>query len=180
MLFLVHPTENNSGFTLIELLMVVSIIAVLSSFLIPGFSNYIDKQNVLQGQEILKSDLRTAQNKALTGVGSSIGTAFWGVKVIGNNAADYLYFSSTAASGPVCDGIDASTAGVEKTQNLNGNVVVRDSNNACVFFSIRNGDATIVNNAGSDTLKVAHVDEAPCYGVQINSAGMIKGVKLCE
>ena len=172
--------RNNSGFTLVELLMVVSIIAILSGFLIPGFSNYIDSQNLLQGMELVKSDLRTAQNKALTGVGSATGAAFWGVKITGNNASDYLFFNSQGSSSDDCNNVSQASPGAQTSENLPGGVVVRDAAGVCVFFSVRNGDATMVNNGGSDTLQVAYPDDEACYGVQINSAGMIRGVALCE
>lgn len=47
--------------------MVVSIIAIIGGGIIPSFSQYLNDQNLKQAQEQLKSDLRTIQNKALTG-----------------------------------------------------------------------------------------------------------------
>lgn len=172
--------QNAQGFTLVELLMVVSIIAALSGFLIPGFSTYIDNQNVLQAQELLKNDLRTAQNRALTGVGTAVGTSFWGIKVVGDNANDYLLFSSAADSAAACNSVSSGGSGVTRSEPLPGRVVVRGSNGACVFFSTRNGDATIVNNPSGDTLRVAYTNESPCHGVQINAVGMMRGLNLCE
>ncbi|MBT6401316.1 prepilin-type N-terminal cleavage/methylation domain-containing protein [candidate division WWE3 bacterium] len=170
------PTRSN-GFTLVELLLVVSLIAVLSSFLIPGFSNYINNQNIRQGQELLKSDLRTAQNKALTGVGSSSSTVnYWGLKIPSADAQSYIYFQSNTNDGSACDGAVTD----ETSGSLPGDVVVKDANGTCVFFSLRNGDATIINlTGGGDTLSVGYPGENACYGVQINSVGMIRGVNLC-
>ena len=166
-------TAQQKGFTLVELLLVVSLIAVLSSFLIPGFSNYITTQNIRQAQESLKSDLRTAQNKALTGVSSSDPTvSYWGLKVPSQNSPSYVFFKSSTNDAGACDAAVTDEIG----DKLPGDVVVIDANGACVFFSLRNGDATIVNLGGSDIIPIGYAEEAPCHGVQINSAGMIRGV----
>lgn len=168
-------SAQNKGFTLIELLLVVSLIAVLSTFLLPGFSNYIDLQNIRQGQESLKSDLRTVQNKALTGVGSSNSLVqYWGLKVPSDNANNYFYFQSTTADGPACDLAEKQ----ETSVNLPSDVVIMGAGGACVFFSLRNGDATIMRYA-EDTIYVGYAGDEACYGVQINSAGMIRGVDEC-
>lgn len=172
---MLRPAQDQ-GFTLIELLLVVSLIAVLSSFLIPGFSNYIDTQNIRQSQELLKSDLRTVQNKALTGVSASVaGVSYWGLKITSQDAANYSYFKSPTADAAACD----SATLEETSDSLPGDVVVREASGACIFFSLRNGDATVVNLGGSDTISIGYVGEDLCYGVQVNSAGMIRGVDLC-
>lgn len=172
-----HVSARNKGFTLVELLLVVSLIAVLSSFLIPGFSNYIDNQNIRQAQELLKSDLRNVQNKALTGVGASVSTVdYWGLKIPSSDAKNYIYFQSQTNDGSACDSAVAN----ETSGNLPGDVVIKGANGVCVFFSLRNGDATIVNLVGGgDTISIGYPDEPACYGVQINAAGMIRGVDLC-
>ncbi|OGC47613.1 hypothetical protein A2886_02390 [candidate division WWE3 bacterium RIFCSPHIGHO2_01_FULL_42_13] len=166
---------NNRGFTLVELLLVVSLIAVLSSFLIPGFSNYIDNQNIRQAQEIVKSDLRTVQNNALSGVGSSSSSVlYWGLKISSQNASNYGFFKAAAANSSAC-----SSATIEQTSvDLPGAVVIRDGAGACVFFNLRNGDATVVNLPNS-TIKLGPAGVTACDGVQINSAGMIRGVEIC-
>lgn len=167
-------TASKNGFTLVELLLVVSIIAVLSSFLIPGFSNYIDNQNVLQASEILKSDLRSAQSKALTGVGAySSGILYWGIKIPSDNATSYIFFNSTANDATACTNAVADTT----SENLPGGVVIKGANGACIFFSVENGNANFVNTTGS--LDVGRVSEAACFAVAVNSVGMIRGVDLC-
>jgi len=167
---------QQKGFTLVELLLVVSLIAVLSSFLIPGFSNYISTQNIRQAQEHIKSDLRTVQNKALTGVSSSDPTvSYWGLKVPSQDATNYTFFKSSTNDASACDAAVAD----ETSDPLPGDVLIRDAAGACVFFSLRNGDATLVNLGGSDIIPVGYAGEPPCSGVQINSAGMIRGVDTC-
>ncbi len=169
--------SKDSGFTLVELLLVVSLIAVLSSLLIPGFSTYIDNQNIRQAQEILKSDLRTAQNNALTGVGSSDTTvSYWGLKIPSQNATNYGFFKSAAATPEACDSASIETIAT----TLPGNVVVKDASGACVFFSARNGDALFLNYGNNDTLLVGRPGEETCFGVQVNSAGMVKDIDTCN
>jgi len=177
-MFLTAETRTQSGFTLVELLLVVSIIAILSGFLIPGFSNYIDSQNVLQANEVLKSDLRSAQNRALTGVDASSGTTnYWGIKISMQNAPYYYTFKSAANSAAECNSVNLASA--IKSETLPGGVVVRDGSGACVFFSMKNGDATFQNNGGSTTLKVGYSGQSYCDGVDVNSVGMIRTVDLC-
>ena len=64
------PRSVSKGFTLVELMIVVGILAIVSGIMIPSFSTYTRNQTLKQAQENLKSDLRSAQNKALTGTGS--------------------------------------------------------------------------------------------------------------
>ncbi len=164
---------HSKGFTLVEILLVVSIIAVLSGFLIPGFSNYIENQNILQAQELFKSDLRTAQNKALTGVGSTSSSInYWGIKITDANAGVYYYFSSNGATSTDCNNVNVSTA--QRSETLPGGVVVRNAANSCVFFSLDNGDATVTGNGGSTTFGLAYPDETACHGVEVNSVGMMR------
>lgn len=169
---------HDQGFTLVELLLVVSVIAILSGFLVPGFSNYIDNQNILQANEIVKSDLRSAQNKALTGVDASSGTTnYWGIKIPAQNASFYYTFKSTENTLAACDAVDLAAA--TKGEVLPGGVVVRDAANACIFFSMKNGDANFQNNSGSSVFKVAYPDKTACEGIEVNAVGMIRAKDLC-
>ncbi|MBI2414474.1 type II secretion system protein [candidate division WWE3 bacterium] len=170
--------KQSHGFTLIELLLVVALIAVLSSFLIPGFSGYIDNQNIVQANELLKSDLRSVQNKALTGVDASSGTTnYWGIKIASQNAPFYYTFKSSSNTAGACDSVNLTTA--TKSDVLMGGATVRDGVNACIFFSMKNGDANFQNNNGSSMFKVGYADKTPCRAVEVNAAGMIRGVELC-
>lgn len=165
-------SARNLGFTLVEILLVVSIIAVLSAFLIPSFSNYTESQSIRQGTEILKSDLRTAQNKALTGVNSVSGNAnYWGVKISSDNESSYEFFYST--SNTSCDAVNITVSSTSK--NLPGNVAVRGEGGVCVFFDRRNGDANFVGQADNKLhvgMSSGSIENA-CEGVEVNSAGMM-------
>lgn len=173
-------SAQNRGFTLVEILLVVSIIAVLSAFLIPGFSNYTESQSIKQGIEIVKSDLRTAQNKALTGVNSYSASAdYWGIKIYSDAAENYRFFYSTQNSS--CDDADITTANL--SQKLPGDVAVLGESGTCVFFSRKNGDTNLVGDNGGDSRihvgkSDTSIDDA-CQGVEVNSAGMISVFDEC-
>lgn len=59
--------SGSYGFTLIELLVVVGLIAVLTGGVIAGFSKFTEKQKVVVEALRLKSNLRQAQAKAISG-----------------------------------------------------------------------------------------------------------------
>lgn len=163
------------GFTLIELLLVVALIAILSSFLLPGFTNYIDSQNLNQGVEQIKSDLRSAQNKAISGVdASNPDTNYWGLKFT-EGASVYEEFKSTGNSN--C----ADITGTGKSESLLGGVVITGvdvTNGGCVFFSLRNGDANVIGTVFPNRIDVTYPGDVATNGVEINSAGRIRGVDL--
>lgn len=55
------------GFTIIELLVAMSITLLLAGGIIASFNTFNDNQRVQQGAITLKSNLRFAQNKAISG-----------------------------------------------------------------------------------------------------------------
>ena len=57
----------NKGFTLIELLVAMSITLLLAGGVVAAFNTFNDNQRVQQGAVTLKSNLRFAQNKAISG-----------------------------------------------------------------------------------------------------------------
>ncbi|EKE00451.1 MAG: hypothetical protein ACD_22C00018G0001, partial [uncultured bacterium] len=103
MRFSAQKTHTVGAFTLIELMIVVGIIAILTSIMIPSFNFYIANQNLKQAQEQIKNDLRTVQNKALTGALSADASAplYWGVKFT-DNSTKYTYFTSHTADASGC------------------------------------------------------------------------------
>ena len=166
---------NNSArvqkaFTLIELLIVVSLITIMTGAIIPGFNSYIINQNMKQAQEAVKNDLRTAQNRALTGANSDTGILYWGVKFIDNS--DHYYFVSDDVNTDC-----ASLLSSDQSDNLPGGAVIATSGAAqCVFFSLANGDAS-----GATQIYVTDAD-GNCRRVDTNSFGLITsytGAAVC-
>ena len=160
---------GSAAFTLIELLIVISIISLVTGAMIPGFSSYIDNQNVRQAQEQVKSDLRTAQNKALTGYqGGGATVGYWGVDfTTGADDYDYFYADDTSSCGTT-----------DRTgTKLPGDVVVRNAPD-CVFFDSDNGDAFVVGGGPCNPCRVylGASDASSCEAVEVNSAGLITKV----
>lgn len=126
----------SQGFTLIEILLVVSILAVMTATLIPSFDSYIKNQNLKQAQEAVKNDLRTMQNRAMTGASSASGINYWGIYFADESNSYSLVSSST----PENCGVGAESGGV-----LPGDVVMDTGSGPsadarCVWFALGTGD----------------------------------------
>ncbi len=61
------------GFTIIELLMMMGIILLLGGGVVAAFNNFNENQRVKQAALSLKSNLRLAQNKAISGEKPAVG-----------------------------------------------------------------------------------------------------------
>jgi prepilin-type N-terminal cleavage/methylation domain-containing protein len=177
------------GFTLVELLLTVTIIALISAATIPSFVGYIKNQGVRQAQESLKSDLRSSQNKSLTGASSNqtIGgnpVLYWGVKLFrsaGATVGKYEYF--IAANNTSC--AYAATE-LQGSSNLPQNVEFKIAGDACIFFSLANGGisyaGSVLPSAGNITrVLVGYVNEnsaGSCRSVYLNPQGLIYSTNL--
>lgn len=162
----------SAGFTLLELLIVVSIVAIITGAIIPGFNNYLQNQNIRQAQEQIKNDLRTVQNKALTGVNSdNPAVKYWGIKMVGANVSQYLYVTASTNNAAGCN----SATQTDKSIVLPGNVVVTNgTGNFCVFFSLPNGDGNMVRTGGANYIRVGYAGAGGnCGGIAVNSGGLI-------
>lgn len=74
------------GFALIELLIVIAIIGILAVASIPTFSDFLNSQRLSQSAKQVKSDLRSAQNRALNGIKNASGDKVWGIRFNGSNS----------------------------------------------------------------------------------------------
>lgn len=149
-------SARNHGFTLVELLLVISIMLIMAGAMIPSFNGYLKNQSLKQAQERLKSDLRTVQNKALTGalydqtvdVGSTGRTVtHWGVRFnSGSNRYDYFiaYATTGAEFTSECNNAGNTTPGDGTSARYQGNGelpsdMVFKSPTGCLFFDFKNG-----------------------------------------
>jgi prepilin-type N-terminal cleavage/methylation domain-containing protein len=174
---MILPTKK-TGFTLIELLLVVTIISIITVGIIPGFSNYIKNQNLKQAQEQIKSDLRSTQNKSLTGSLSDQlvgGTAmkFWGMKFTNENS-EYIYFISTVDTS--CPVTLVAPALQGKGKLANGLVIKGLTTSGCLFFSVQDGGITSIG-FGSDEERFVSVGypnpSLDVKKIRFNSTGLI-------
>jgi prepilin-type N-terminal cleavage/methylation domain-containing protein len=173
------PAEHN-GFTLVELLLVITIMMVMAGAMIPSFSGYLRNQNLKQTQEKLKSDLRTVQNKALTGALFDrtvlVGAAqqpvtHWGVRFV-NGSRRYNYFISAAATAAECNNFAAADR-FQSFEELPEDMVFK-SPTGCLFFSFLNGGtSTSVTTSPVYFGYASSNATGSCRSMQFNTAGLV-------
>lgn len=175
------PAQLDSrAFTLMELMIVVAIIAVIAGFVIPSFTGYIHNQNLRQARDKLVTDLRSVQNRALTGVDYNENQLYWGVKFFEDGARYYYFTVDTTADtdgtpglsagelGVACDDVDTSTD--EGSKPLLNDVIIRNTADLCTFFSFDNGG---IPNFDEYEVFAGYLGENDCMQVDINTAGTI-------
>jgi len=165
------------GFTLVELLIVVVIISVLTGAMIPGFSTYIRNQNLRQAQETLLGDLRSVQNRAISGTGSDAGVNFWGINITSAAASSYTYFASENSGSCAPGGVYLN----QGTSQAFANAITINNSQGCLFFSIENGDASFVGlpacPAGAlSGMTCINICDSPtsCRYVGLNANGLMR------
>lgn len=81
-----------AGYTMIELVVVISIMAIIFTLAIPAFQQFNAPQEFKTASQQIKSDLRTLQNRAVSGVTVSRSgqntRVYWTIRVL-NNASTY-------------------------------------------------------------------------------------------
>ena len=165
---------KNRGFSFIELLIVVSLITLVSGAILPGFNSYIRTQNLKQAAEQIAGDLRTVQNKALSGVLSSEpSVAYWGASSSSGSYA--LSFNTFSASG--------AASNSDKAATLPGGVEIKNS--FLVLFDMFKGNGwyrlsgstpfiTRCDLTGSKCRVVVGMPGATsCSSISVNTAGAI-------
>ena len=164
---------KNRGFSFIELLIVVSLITLVSGAILPGFNSYIRTQNLKQAAEQIAGDLRTVQNKALSGVLSSEpSVAYWGASSSSGSYA--LSFNTFSASG--------AASNSDKAATLPGGVEIKKY--FLVLFDMFKGNGhrisgsppsvTRCNSTGSNCKVIVGLPDASvCSSISVNTAGAI-------
>lgn len=164
--------QNQKAFTLVELIVVVSLIAIITGGILPGFNNYLTNQGLRQAQSQIIDDLRTVQNKALNG---ELATTQLG----GNNVQYWgIQFSQTSRSYQQFISVNTGACNTVTRQNIrtsdllpSGNVI--RSPTVCVFFSIANGDAVFSTGGSSATIITGQPSGGTCRRLNISANGLI-------
>lgn len=168
-----RSTRKNSGFTLLELMIVVAIVAAVTGFTVPNFSNYVEQQNLRQSQDQIKSDLMTTQLQALNSVKESVADpTYWGV-FFEAGETKYAYLVTNVAAGELAN-LCSTTLGsaawtnADKSESLPADIEIK--NDVCVFYSFENGNATTVLGT---SVVFGYPSETTCFSVSVNEAGAI-------
>ncbi len=189
---MILPSENNKkAFTLIELLIVVSIIIIITGAALPAFSSYLRNQTLFQAKEQLKNDLRSIQNKSLTGeksetVISAGGNAtsdltgrFWVVKITPDIGTYHVYsdlefinYDNPTGRSTRCNGYNPSDSRYEGKFDLpDGAVLNLGGAVQCLFFDMDTGKILSSSNAYTGSIQVVYNSQTK--NVSWNYAGMI-------
>ena len=84
------------GFTMVELLLVMGIFAILIALSSVNYFSTVNQNTVGNAENVLIADLRSAQNKAMSGTAvSGVSQTSWGVKFLSNS---YVIFPGTTYS----------------------------------------------------------------------------------
>jgi prepilin-type N-terminal cleavage/methylation domain-containing protein len=170
--------KPSSGFTFVELIIVVSIIAVISAAAIPGFTSYIEGQNLRQSVNQVKDDLRKIQVDAMGGVSAAdSGVDYWGARFVANTSFNNTFNVGTYNS-------SLSFTNVKTSRKLVGNIEIKSNKN--ILFSMFSGNAFTIssgslqrcNNSGSNCRVIigdrdASSGSSACHSVSVNTAGAL-------
>jgi prepilin-type N-terminal cleavage/methylation domain-containing protein len=173
-----------AGFTLIEILMVISIIMLMTGALLPSFTNYLERQTLIQGVELFKSDIRTIQNKAMAGSAADVEVVvsgsvyetpdYWVIQFRDGDPSNYYGLISFEVSSEVCNedspnppSTDPPTkkAKIFDTLKLPPNfshTINNGPGNSCIFISMRNGDIHTINFSGQDDTYTDISEDTAC------------------
>ncbi len=133
--------QRQKGFTLIELLITLAVMGILTAAALASFSEILNEQKRTQAAAQVKNDLRSAQNRALSGIDQE-NYSGWGLRfTVGSNT--YHLCGRTGLP------LDCTDAGSDSLISLPQNVVIKGSP-PYVVFQIITGE----NLSGLTTIKV--------------------------
>ena len=187
-----YKSAQHEGFTLVELIMVVTIMVLMAGAMIPSFTSYLKSQTLKQAQERVKSDLRSIQNKALTGAlydktvdvaGTPQSVTHWGVRFT-TNSPTYSYFIAYATTGgqftSECNNFNAGQGNgnsrrLQGTGTLPSDMVFKSAS-GCLFFDFKNGTTRPVLAGFTSPLYFGYTASSAtgnCRNIRFNWAGSI-------
>lgn len=137
--------SRQKGFTLIELLITLALIGILTAAVLNSFNEILNEQKRTQAAAQVKNDLRSAQNRALSGI-NQIPYSGWGLK-----------FTEGSNTYNLCGrtGTDVNCSNELDELTLPQGVVIQDAP-VYVVFQIITGE----NLSGLATIKVGLTNDA--------------------
>jgi prepilin-type N-terminal cleavage/methylation domain-containing protein len=171
------PLRKRFSFTLIELLIVISIIAILTSFTAAAFNNYSRRQRLTEAVKQLDATLRDAQTRAL----SSVDGLNWGVH-LEKDQGNLSIFSTPS---------DFENASQVLNRNLESGLTVSDltissADRVNIIFTVLNGAVVFTADDGTclggsaDSACGADSDRCLALGINLQGSADKRYLKVNE
>lgn len=151
------------GFTLIELVVVMGIFALIAGISSVGFFTTYAQSNLGAAEDVLMADLKTAQSRAMSGLGQN-GASLpgWGLKITGSG--EYKIFPGTT--------YDSSNTGNLATTLAQGVTISTTLPTSQIAFTRSSGEVvSFVNNQNTITLTSGNLSKI----ITLNAYGTITG-----
>jgi len=172
--------RSKQGFTLIELIIVTAIMAILASLVVASHRTGQKQYNLSQAGQKLVSNLREAQNMAMSGVDIGIQYCGYGIQI--NRTArptSYYFYADKAASCQTSNNKYDGSDEIIETVELPDQVRFQSTSPAPIdiFFKPPEPTTYINQNAGADvsgtiTLEVAGASLTKT--ITVTTAGLIE------
>ena len=174
-----------SAFTLIELMISISIIAILTIAAIPSFTGFSKSQALTQAFKTLKSDLRIAQSRSISGAttGTPATAKAWGIHFV-DDTAQYQIFVCTPVQTAslyteyVYSNARCGTGTPYKTITLGSSVKINGlspviSGVLDVVFDSQNGSVYANGNQVMASIGMTYTDDSGLQTLMITAGGGI-------
>jgi prepilin-type N-terminal cleavage/methylation domain-containing protein len=143
-------TRSKKGATIIELLLVLAVLSILSGFVVINLGRITRTTSVLSSSEVLLSDVRTQQEKAMNGAGDGTENTSFGIFF---ETDKYTLFRGTAYSASEPTNIvinlpeDINFVNITFPQST---VVFNATSGEISGFSAGNNTVSLVNTTGGE------------------------------
>jgi|GEM_PF-2869981 len=95
-----HQLKNDEGFTMAELLVAMAVISILSVLTVTNIKNGTNEQALLRSAQTFASDIKKAQNLALSPKKYGVNpVCFYGIDIIDNSSYRLYYRDSANCAG---------------------------------------------------------------------------------
>jgi len=174
-------TINHNAFTLVEVMISISIIAILTIAAIPSFSGFSRSQAMAQAFKSLKSDIRIAQSRSLSGATVSGAAKAWGISITDGSSqynifvctpaqisSDYTYYRFGDPT--LCSSTPYKTVDLGSSIRINGISPVIGGKLDLVFDS-QNGSVYANGVQTNSSISVSYMDGTGTQTINVTSSG---------